>query len=158
MALEAGEGSASHPCRTLPWERPSTHCTGGWVCSSTGMNRCKISRPTGIRSPDLPARSHLLYRLSYLAEISYVWQCRVVEYTFICIYIYFTKRDVTRFVCSAEKLWWSLGIRQSQVVPWTGWIITRFLLNYDENLSDWMRRKVNTYGCLTLLKLWQQIE
>ena len=29
------------------------------------LNRCGKSRPTGIRSPDRPARSELLYRLSY---------------------------------------------------------------------------------------------
>jgi len=30
-ALEGGEGSASRPDRSLPRERPGTHCTGGWV-------------------------------------------------------------------------------------------------------------------------------
>ena len=32
---------------------------------STGMERCGKSPPTGIRSPDRPARSESLYRLSY---------------------------------------------------------------------------------------------
>ena len=30
-----------------------------------GLDGCAKSRPTGIRSPDRPARSKLLYRLSY---------------------------------------------------------------------------------------------
>jgi hypothetical protein len=30
-----------------------------------GLDRCGKSRPTGIRSPDLPARRESLYRLSY---------------------------------------------------------------------------------------------
>jgi hypothetical protein len=30
-ALEGGEWSAARSGRTLPRERPGTHCTGGWV-------------------------------------------------------------------------------------------------------------------------------
>ena len=33
--------------------------------SGAGLDRCGKSRRTGIRSPDLPARSESLYRLSY---------------------------------------------------------------------------------------------
>jgi hypothetical protein len=33
-----------------------------------GLDGRKISSPTGIRSPDFPARSQSLYRLSYLAH------------------------------------------------------------------------------------------
>jgi hypothetical protein len=47
------------PLPPLPPGKPGTHCTGGWVY------RCGKFRPTGIRSPDLPARSESLYRLSY---------------------------------------------------------------------------------------------
>jgi hypothetical protein len=35
------------------------------VGTRVGLDRCGKSRPTGIRSPDLPARSESLYRLSY---------------------------------------------------------------------------------------------
>jgi hypothetical protein len=35
------------------------------VGAGTGLDRCGKSRPTGIRSPDLPARSESLYRLRY---------------------------------------------------------------------------------------------
>jgi hypothetical protein len=53
------------PGRLYPRERPGTHCTGGWVGPGAGLDRCGKSRPTGIRSPDLPARSESLYRLRY---------------------------------------------------------------------------------------------
>jgi hypothetical protein len=42
-----------------------THCTGGWVGLGTGLDGTGIVFPTGIWSPDHPARSDLLYRLSY---------------------------------------------------------------------------------------------
>jgi hypothetical protein len=48
-----------------PRERPSTHCIGGWVGPTAGLDGCGKTRPTGIRSPDGPARSESLYRLSY---------------------------------------------------------------------------------------------
>jgi hypothetical protein len=49
-----------------PLERPGTPCIGGWVWL---QGRCgqvrKISPPTGIRSPDRPASSESIFRLSY---------------------------------------------------------------------------------------------
>ena len=42
-ALERGEGLASRPGRSLPRERPGTHCTGGWVGRSGQVQ--KISPP-----------------------------------------------------------------------------------------------------------------
>jgi hypothetical protein len=60
-----GEWSASRLGRLYPRERPGTHCTEGWMGPGAGLDRCGKSRPTGIRSPDLPARSELLYRLRY---------------------------------------------------------------------------------------------
>jgi hypothetical protein len=38
------------------------------VSPRAGLHRCGKSCPTGIRSPDRPARSQSLYRLSYRAE------------------------------------------------------------------------------------------
>jgi hypothetical protein len=52
--------SASRPGRLYPRERPCTHCIGGWVGPRAGLDRCRKSYPTGIRSPDLPARSKSL--------------------------------------------------------------------------------------------------
>jgi hypothetical protein len=49
-----------------PWERPGTHCTGGWVGPRAGLDRCgNFLPPTGTRSPDRPASSESLYRLGY---------------------------------------------------------------------------------------------
>ena len=48
-----------------PRQRPGTHCIGGWVGPRAGLDGCEKSRPTGIWSPDRPARSESLYRLSY---------------------------------------------------------------------------------------------
>jgi hypothetical protein len=58
------------PRPPLPRERPGTHRTGGWVGPGAGLDRCGKSRPTGIRSPDLPARSESLYRLRYPGSVS----------------------------------------------------------------------------------------
>ena len=40
-----------------PRERPGTHCTGGWMGPRAGLDGGKSRPPTGIRSPDRPARS-----------------------------------------------------------------------------------------------------
>ena len=61
-----GEGSASRPGRSLPPRKtryPLYRRLGGPQARS-GQVR-KISPPNGIRSPDRPARSESLYRLSY---------------------------------------------------------------------------------------------
>ena len=53
------------PRPLYPPERPSTHCTGGWVGRRAGLDGCGKSRPTGIRSPDRPDLSESLHRLRY---------------------------------------------------------------------------------------------
>jgi len=45
-ALEGGEWSAARPGRTYPWERPDTHCTGGWVGTRAGLDGRKFSSPS----------------------------------------------------------------------------------------------------------------
>jgi hypothetical protein len=65
LGTRRGVWLASRPGRLYPWERPGTHCTGGCVGPGAGLDRCGKSRPTGIRSPDLPARSESLYQLRY---------------------------------------------------------------------------------------------
>ena len=40
----------------------------GWASESVWIGAENLA-PTGIRSPDLPARSELLYRLSYLGSV-----------------------------------------------------------------------------------------
>jgi hypothetical protein len=61
--------SASRPGCLYPWERPGTHCTGGWVGPGAGLDRYGKSRPTGIRSQDLQARSESLFRLRYPGSV-----------------------------------------------------------------------------------------
>ena len=58
-ALEGVRGQRHAPAALYPRERPSTHCTGGWVGPRAGLDRRGKSRPppTGIRSPDRPARN-----------------------------------------------------------------------------------------------------
>ena len=49
-----------------PRERPSTHCTRGWVGPRAGLDGCgKYPPPTGIQSADRSPRSQSIYRLSY---------------------------------------------------------------------------------------------
>jgi hypothetical protein len=49
-----------------PRKVPGTHCIRGWVGPQGRSGRVrKISPNPGIRSPDRPARSKTLYRLSY---------------------------------------------------------------------------------------------
>jgi hypothetical protein len=38
-------GVSTTPWPLYPWERPSTHCTGGWVGPRAGLNRCRKSHP-----------------------------------------------------------------------------------------------------------------
>ena len=51
-----------------PWliypggKRPSTHCVGGWVGLRAVLIGAENLAPSGIRSPDRPARSESLYR------------------------------------------------------------------------------------------------
>jgi hypothetical protein len=48
------------PRPLYPRERPGTHCIGGWVDP-----KAENLASTWIRSPDRPALSESLYRLSY---------------------------------------------------------------------------------------------
>ena len=68
-------GQRHAPAAPYPWERPGTHCTGGWLGLRAGLDWCRKSRSTGIRSTDRPARRQSRYRLSYRAHsfASYVY-------------------------------------------------------------------------------------
>jgi hypothetical protein len=44
--------------------RPGNHYAGGWMHPKARLNRAENLAPIGIRSPDRPARSESLYRLS----------------------------------------------------------------------------------------------
>ena len=70
------------PRPLYPQKRPGTHCIGGWVGPRTGLNGCGKSRPSGFRSPDRPAPSELLYRLSYPD----LYICKVIGKKYYCLY------------------------------------------------------------------------
>ena len=48
-----------------PRERLCAHSIGIWLGPRAGVEDVENVAPTGIRSPDRPARSQSLYRLSY---------------------------------------------------------------------------------------------
>ena len=59
-------GGQRHASAALPLERPGTHFIGGSLGPRVGLDVSgKNLVPTGIRSPDHPAHSASLYRLSY---------------------------------------------------------------------------------------------
>jgi hypothetical protein len=61
-----GVGGQRHsPAASTPGKRPGTHCTGGWVGPRAVWTGAENLAPTGIRSPERPARSQSLYRLRY---------------------------------------------------------------------------------------------
>jgi len=66
MALERGEGSASRPSRSLPPGKDPVPIVqeAGWAPGPVWTGAENLA-PTGIRSPDRPARSQSLYRLRY---------------------------------------------------------------------------------------------
>ena len=72
-ALEGGEGSASRPGRSLlPGKDPLPIVQeAGWAPGPVWTGAENLD-PTGIRSPDCPACSQTLYRLSYPAHTP-VW-------------------------------------------------------------------------------------
>jgi hypothetical protein len=58
-------GGQRHAPAALLQERPGTHSIGDWVGPRPVWTGAENLAPTGIRSPDRPARSESLYRLSY---------------------------------------------------------------------------------------------
>jgi len=63
------------------------------VGPSAGLDGCGKLAPTGIRSPDRPARSESLYRLSYpgphdMFVCVCVCICICILYVCVCVYIY----------------------------------------------------------------------
>jgi hypothetical protein len=66
--LDGGGGSASHPSRFTPRKRPESIVQDAGSAPGLVWTCAKDIAPTGIRSPDHPARSKSLYRLSYPAH------------------------------------------------------------------------------------------
>jgi hypothetical protein len=66
-------GQLHAPTALLSGKRPGTHCIGGWVGPRAGLDATENLTPTGIRSPDRPARSESLYRLRYPGPLIYYY-------------------------------------------------------------------------------------
>ena len=67
LGTRRGEGSASRPGRSLPRERPGTHCTGGWVGLRAGLKEMREISPfhwESIPGPSSPYRVVILTELS----------------------------------------------------------------------------------------------
>jgi hypothetical protein len=71
------------PLPLYPRERLGTHCIGGRVDPGPFWTGAEILSPTGLRSPDRPARSESLYRLSYPGPHS---RCDIIciKMNFVC--------------------------------------------------------------------------
>ena len=66
------------PLPLYPRERPGTHGIEDWVGIRAGLDRCGNScPPTGIRSPDRPARSESLFQDDAFSLLSPVIRQRV---------------------------------------------------------------------------------
>jgi hypothetical protein len=76
--MEEGLDGESHaPTILAPRKGPGIHYTVGWMCSWTVAE--KLS-PPGTLSSDQPARSELLYRLSYPGLQSYCNDYKYLKY------------------------------------------------------------------------------
>jgi len=79
-----GVGGQRHaPAALPPWERPGTHCIGGWVGPRAGPDRCgKISPPPGFNPQTVqPIASH--YTDSYRGpQVKAKWASKIY-YSFV---------------------------------------------------------------------------
>jgi hypothetical protein len=79
--LEGDQWSASHPGRTLPPGKtryPLYVQEAGWAPGPVWTDAENLA-PTGIRSPDRPACSQSLYRLSYPAYVQSVTKVNLTK-------------------------------------------------------------------------------
>ena len=109
-ALEGGEGSASRPGRSLPPGKtryPLYTGLGGPQVRS-GQVR-KISPPTWIPSPDRPARSQSLYRLSYRAHF----------------YDLYWSPNIIRMMKSGRMRWAGHVARRGEGETYVGFLLVR---------------------------------
>ena len=68
------DGQRHTPAALPPVKWPGTHCTGCWLDSRASLDGTDNLSPTGIRSPNHPACSELLHRLSYTGPQKYMVQ------------------------------------------------------------------------------------
>ena len=83
-------GQRNAPAAPYPRERPSTHCTGGWVVLRAGLDRCRKSRPPlGFHPRTIqPVGSHYTdYTTRPLVSYICMHGCMCVCVC-VCVYIY----------------------------------------------------------------------
>ena len=97
MALDVCEGSASRPGRFLPPGKDPIPIVqeAGWAPGPVWTGAENLA-PTGIRSPDRPARSQSLYRLSYPAHLYLMGFCKII-YNKQCIRLVLTAIVVSQY-------------------------------------------------------------
>ena len=90
-ALEGGEGSASRPGRSFPPAKDPVPIVqeAGWAPRSVWTSAENLA-PTGIRSPDRPARSQSLYRLSSQTQTAPQTYYNTVLSDYLSILVCFT--------------------------------------------------------------------
>jgi hypothetical protein len=101
-ALEGGEWSVARPARTLPPGKTRYPLYRRLVGPQGRSGRAENLAFTGIRSPDRPARSQSLYRLSYPAhQYRTVWNEIIVRTS---VWLVWFEPTVPEFVLSKAVL------------------------------------------------------
>jgi len=100
-----GVGGQHHaPAALTLGKRPGTHCIGGWWAPGPVWTVAEnLAPPTGIQSPDLPARSEcIIYYTLTIINVTCYQYCRALStvtfYTIVntAIYCYFMNLAVYR--------------------------------------------------------------
>ena len=171
-ALEGGEWSAARPGRTLPPGKtryPLYRRLGGPVGRSGRVRKCLA--PTGIRSPNRPARSESLYRLSYpgprkqnkyIKKKIYRVRDRTRGYT-ACIWtLLITRTRHINFVPMSTDLHTLYGCVSSTCLTVTpnpsplNWRVTTMRFKIKRR-KLWIRPTESIYVFRMILKSWWQI-
>jgi hypothetical protein len=89
-ALDGVSGQRHAPAALCPGERtPGTHCTGGWVGLTVGLDtevRGKILCPYRGSNPDRPVRSQTLFWLTYSSSSPTLWLTLTVSVIFAWVW------------------------------------------------------------------------
>jgi hypothetical protein len=87
-----------------PRERPDSHCTGGWVGTRAGLERCGNLVPTGIRSLDRLASIQSLYLLSYPPHCFRLYFLIYIP-VLLVIYFLLPRKNVNYFFTHGGENW-----------------------------------------------------
>ena len=77
-------GQRHAPAALLLGKRPGTHFIGGWVSPREGPDGAENLSPTGIRSPDHPARSEIIIILIIIINIGLLFILSAIE---LCLFL-----------------------------------------------------------------------